>query len=122
MSGLPPKADIADHDCHVRLKLGIGHQLAQNRSLRGAGRAPGGVDGDEDRLAGLLRRREGVRREGLGLGGERLIGSFALPLQASPRQHHVEATSWHLPPSSQRISPCLRLLYRSIVHGAPALP
>jgi len=28
------------------------------------------VDGDEDRLAGLLRRCEGVRREGLGLGGE----------------------------------------------------
>src|SRR6516165_5304331 len=52
------------------LELGFSHELAQGRLLRLAGRAPSGMDRDEDRLAGFLRRRKVVLSEWLGLGGK----------------------------------------------------
>ena len=44
-----------DHEIYEILEFRRGHQLAQDRVLGLAGRTPGGVDADEDRLAGLLR-------------------------------------------------------------------
>src|SRR5262249_27010880 len=52
------------------LELGLSHELAQGRLLRLAGRAPSGMDRDEDRLAGFLRRRKVVLSEWLGLGAK----------------------------------------------------
>jgi len=51
-------------------ELGLSHELAQDRFLRLAGRAPSGMDRDEDRLAGFLRRRKVVLSEWPGLGGK----------------------------------------------------
>jgi hypothetical protein len=51
------------------LEFGLSHELAQDR-LRLAGRAPSGMDRDEDRLAGFLRRCKVVLIERLGLGGK----------------------------------------------------
>src|SRR6516165_7778448 len=52
------------------LELGLSHELAQDRLLRLAGRAPSGTDRDEDRLAGFLRRCKVVLSEWPGLGGK----------------------------------------------------
>jgi len=52
------------------LELRISHELAQDRLLRFAGRAPRRMDRYEDRFARLLRRRKGFRIEGLGLGSD----------------------------------------------------
>ena len=49
------------------LELGLSHELAQDRLLRLAGRAPSGMDRDEDRLAGFLRRCKVALSERLGL-------------------------------------------------------
>src|SRR6185369_14235148 len=48
-----------DDEIDEILELGLGHELAQDRFLRLAGWAPRRMDCDQDRLACLLRRREG---------------------------------------------------------------
>src|SRR5215470_18036793 len=59
-----------DHEIGKLLEFRIGHQLAQDRLLRLTSRTPGGVNRDEDRLAGLLRLGEGAGVEGLRIDGE----------------------------------------------------
>src|SRR5262249_31502033 len=50
------------------LELGVGRKLAQNWLLLGADRTPGGVDINQDRLSGFLRRCKSIRRKRLGFG------------------------------------------------------
>src|SRR5690348_3123784 len=58
------------HEINQVVELRLRHQFTQDWLLRLAGRTPGGVDCDEDRLAGFLCRRKGTRIEGPGLCGE----------------------------------------------------
>src|ERR1700758_2367174 len=60
-----------DDEVDEVFELGVGHQLAQDRSLLGADRTPGSMNSDENRLPGLLRRCKCIRSKGLGFGCER---------------------------------------------------
>src|SRR5262249_37567325 len=52
------------------LELGLSHELAQDRLLRLAGRAPSGMDRDENRFAGFLRGCKFLLSKRLGLGAK----------------------------------------------------
>jgi hypothetical protein len=59
-----------DDEIDKIFELWIGYQLAENRSLLGADRTPGCMDGDENGLAGFLHPCKGFRSKGLGVSGE----------------------------------------------------
>src|ERR1700733_167849 len=79
-----------DHEIHEILEFRRGHQLAQDRVLRLAGRTPRSVYANEDRVAGLLCFGECFVVEGLGFSGqsrhrERGVGGKCCENEAAAR-------------------------------------